>query len=172
MARRFAEGTSVSVEKTRAELETLLAKHGAGQRMIATDDVAGRAVITFRLADRMVRLELKSSKSALPDTSKGDYNQKAKCPRGWNGWSREQRKRWLETEADQCDREAWRRLLLITKAKLEFIADGASTVEREFLPDILLPDGQTVHQALGAQLAESYRTGTMPPLLPAAGETD
>ena len=66
---------------------------------------------------------------------------------------------------------AWRRLLLVTKAKLEYIADGASTTEREFFSDILLPDGQTVHQAMAQQIEESYRTGNMPKLLPGFGET-
>lgn len=64
----------------------------------------------------------------------------------------------------------WRRLVLVVKAKLDLVADGGSTIEREFLADILLPDGRTVHQALGPQLADSYSNGHMPPLLgPALG---
>jgi len=170
--RRYADGTSVSVEKTRAELESLLSKHGASQRMTATDDVTGRAIITFRLDERMVRLELRSNRESLPDPAKADYEQKkVECPRGWSGWSRENRKQWVMKQALQHDREAWRRLLLVTKAKLEYIADGASTTEREFFSDILLPDGQTVHQAMAQQIEESYRTGNMPKLLPGFGET-
>ena len=45
----YASGTSVPVERSRAELETLLAKHGADQRGIATDDTRGVATITFRI---------------------------------------------------------------------------------------------------------------------------
>ena len=37
-----------------------------------------------------------------------------------------------------------------------------STVEREFLPDALLPDGRTLHEAIAPQIAESYQTGGVP----------
>jgi hypothetical protein len=71
--------------------------------------------------------------------------------------------------AEQEERSAWRRLLLVTKAKLELVLDTGRSVESEFLADVLLPDGRTVHEALKTQLSESYETGNMPPLLPAAG---
>lgn len=71
---------------------------------------------------------------------------------------------------EQQARQAWRRTILIVKAKLELVADGASTIEREFLADILLPDGKTVHQALAVQLAGSYKSGKMPPLLGPTGD--
>ena len=45
------------------------------------------------------------------------------------------------------------------------IALGLSTVEREFLADVYLPDGRTVHQALQDGLSEMYKSGTLPPLL-------
>ena len=34
----FAEGTSVPVERSKAELDGLLAKHGASQRAMGSDD--------------------------------------------------------------------------------------------------------------------------------------
>jgi hypothetical protein len=71
----------------------------------------------------------------------------------------------------QFERSAWRRLLLVVKAKLELVRDADSSIEREFLADILLPNGSTVHEELGPQLDDSYRTGSMPPLLPPAGGT-
>jgi hypothetical protein len=52
------------------------------------------------------------------------------------------------------------------KAKLETIAEGASTIEREFLADIMLGDGSTVHDTIGARIAEAYLTGEVRPLLP------
>ena len=62
-------------------------------------------------------------------------------------------------------RRVWRALLLIIKAKLELIAGGDSTVDVEFLPNIVLPNGNTVGQLIGTQLDEMYASGTMPPLL-------
>ncbi len=66
---------------------------------------------------------------------------------------------------DQACRERWRQLVLLVKAKLEAIALGLSTVEREFLADVYLPDGRTVHQALQDGLVEMYKSGTLPPML-------
>lgn len=74
-----------------------------------------------------------------------------------------------ETEKErQRIRSSWRCLLLAIKAKLECSASGISTFEQEFLAHIVMPNGQTVGQCLVPQLAESYRTGNLPPLLGAA----
>lgn len=131
--RRFAEETQVPVARSREELESVLKKHGASQRLTYQDDEAGRAVVQFRIGERMVKLEMR----------------------------REETNR----NAEQVDREAWRRLLLVVRAKLEIVASGMSTLEREFLPDILLPNGQRVEEVLGPQIAQSYLDGGMPKLL-------
>ena len=89
-------------------------------------------------------------------------------PRGWYGWGKERQKAWCVQQTEQGAREAWRRLLLVTKAKLELVLDSGRSVESEFLADVLLPDGRTVHEALEPQLARSYADGQMPPLLPGA----
>jgi len=169
MAKRYAEGTSVPVEKTKANLEALLAKHGAHQRLFATDDRAGRAIVQFRMMDRNVKLHLRVDVDDLPDPQQRSTYQDG-CPHGWNSWTSKRRAEWVSSKVAQREREAWRRLLLLTKAKLEMVADGATTFEREFLPDLLLPDGSTVHERLGPQLEAAYTTGEMPPLLPAGGE--
>jgi hypothetical protein len=66
-------------------------------------------------------------------------------------------------------RRRWRALILITKAKLEVIAAGDSTFEREFFVDVLLRDGRTVGEAVGGQLASHYEQGEPQPLLLSAG---
>jgi len=48
----YAAGTSVSVEKSKAALDALLRKHGAGQRVFGDDDVNGKAYVVFALAGR------------------------------------------------------------------------------------------------------------------------
>lgn len=138
--RRFAEGTEVPVERTRAELEALLAKHGASQVVVYRDmnpPLRGRVI--FRIQERMVRLDV------VPKVTSS------------------QRKHGLP----QAEREAWRRLLLVVKAKLELIADEGSTLEREFLADILLPDSTTVYETLRDKIDAAYTDGKVPPLLPA-----
>ncbi len=67
---------------------------------------------------------------------------------------------------DQVEREQWRSLLLVMKAKLEFIASGHSTVEQEFLANTVLPSGSTVGAELAPRLAEVYETGQVRALLP------
>lgn len=66
-------------------------------------------------------------------------------------------------------RRKWRAIVLITKAKLEMVAGGDSTVEREFLADTVLAEGGTVFEATRQQIADSYTTGVTPRLLGAGG---
>ena len=42
---------------------------------------------------------------------------------------------------EQVCRQRWRALLLIIRAKLEAVASGITTLENEFLANIVLPDG-------------------------------
>jgi hypothetical protein len=151
--RRYAEGTEVSAEKSRAELESLLDKHGATEVMFHKD--AERTTVVFRKNGVMVRLRVEYPKR---DAFK-------KNPKGW-----------LRGDADitkHCEaewRRLWRAQLLIVKAKLEMIATGGSTFEREFLADMLLADGRTVVEVALPRIMESYETGAMPSLLLGSGD--
>lgn len=155
--RRFAEGTAVSVEKSKAELGSLLDKHGAAQTGFFDDREARRAIVIFKMAGRQIRLGV-----SLPDPADKRF---VYSKPGYRRTEEQRRAAW-----EQACREAWRRVVLITKAKLEIVADGDSTLEREFLADILLPDGSTVHEALAPKLVAAYTDGAMPPLLPAKGQ--
>ena len=138
---RYAEGTGVPVERSKAELDRLLSKHGATQRGVLVDDGAsvGRALVMFTLDGRQYRIDVPlPTRKEFPD-----------------GRQREQR-----------TRERWRALILMVKAKLELCALGVSTVEREFLADLVLPDGKRLHAALINGIRKAYETGQMPPLLP------
>lgn len=66
----------------------------------------------------------------------------------------------------QLEREQWRALVLLLKAKLEVVASGMVTMEYEFLAYIVLPNGSTVGSEIGPRIAEAYDTGRMPLLLP------
>jgi hypothetical protein len=52
--------------------------------------------------------------------------------------------------AEQREREQWRQMLLLLKAKMVAIATGITTPEEEFLAHAMLPTGQT----LGAHLID------------------
>jgi len=158
--RRFAEGTEVPSSKSKIELDLLLEKHGAQQRGIFEE--SGRGVVMFTMQKRQIRLTVK-----LPRIE--EFMSPKDAPRGWWGWDKKRREAWAQQNVDQGAREAWRRLLLVTKAKLELVIDSGGSVESEFLANVLLSDGRTVHEAIEPQLAKSYDDGQMPPLLPAAG---
>lgn len=71
-----------------------------------------------------------------------------------------------DTEKEkQLERTRWRCLLLAIKAKLECAASGITTFEQEFMAHIVMPNGQTISQAILPQIDEAYRNGKMPPLL-------
>ena len=161
---RYAEHTSVTVERSKAELDKLLSKAGASQRALLNDDSIGQGIVIFALGGRRVKLAM-----SFPTYAHFRKEAMASPPRGWKGWREGARDVWLKAQVEQAERQRWRGLLLCVKAKLELIADGSSTLEREFLNDILLPDGRTVGEAIAPQIARAYESGNMPPLLPAYG---
>lgn len=149
----YAKNTGVPVEKSRMEIDTLLAKHGATQRGFMADEEAHVARVFFTLAKRQIRLDVplpKANERAFTHDHNG-YLRTAAAARAAH---------------EQGLRTRWRVFLLFIKAKLELIGMGISTVEREFLADIALADGRTVYETLQAPLERSYTSGA--PLLPAA----
>ncbi len=146
--------------KSKVELALLLERHGASQRGIFEE--AGRGIVMFTMQGRQIRLAIK-----LPALA--EWLKPKDEPRGWWGWDAKRKEAWARQQVEQGSREAWRRLLLVTKAKLELVLDGGGTIESEFLASILLPDGRTIHEALEPQIAASYADGRMPPLLGTGG---
>jgi len=65
------------------------------------------------------------------------------------------------------ERQKWRALLLVVKAKLEAVDAGIATIEQSFFAEIVHPEtGQTVYEMASKQLALAYEQGTSMPLLP------
>ena len=46
------------------------------------------------------------------------------------------------------------------------VDDGLSSVETEFLANIMLPGGETVGERIAPDIHEASRTGQLPPLMP------
>lgn len=53
MNRRYAEGTSVPVDRSRTEIERVLVKHGASGMIHGTTN--GQALIVFEMRDRRIK---------------------------------------------------------------------------------------------------------------------
>ena len=146
MTSRYAETTTVSVEKSRMEIEAVLRRYKADAFSYMTE--GRRAAITFRMADRVVRFVL-----TLPDPENKEFTHHSRGARTTSA---------AEAAWEQASRQRWRALALVIKAKLEAVAAGITTVEDEFLAHTLLPDGSTVGQWAKPQLDEAYRIGAMP----------
>jgi hypothetical protein len=149
---RYAAETTVPVDRSRAEIEKLLTRYGATAFGYLSQSAT--QVIVFEIANRRVLMQL-----PMPDRGNREFTL---TPSG------RQRRSPAEAERayEQAVRSRWRSLVLIIKAKLEAVAAGVTTVEREFLADIALPNGQTVQQYLAPQLDAVYQSGQMPALLP------
>lgn len=175
---RYAEGTSVPVEQSRLEIERTLERYEANGFGYAWDERieitparckqggcqrAGRAIdecrrlhrwevdeekrfvreivaISFRFKERRIRLD-------VPMPTEAEAGSKARH--------------------EAATRQRWRALLLVLKAKLEAVASGISTLEHEFLADIVTDSGQTVGDILVPRLTDAVRAGR---LLPPAQE--
>jgi hypothetical protein len=162
----FAAKTEVGVDKSKAELERLLVRHGAAQYGTAHDDANGFAVVYFALGGRHIRLQVPLPKfEEWPDPKLASYRQKKKTPQSWDRWAEATRVSWVRDQWGQACRTRWRCMLLIVKAKLELIGMNLSTVEREFLADITLPDGRSVGEWLRPGIDKAYLGGHMPPML-------
>jgi hypothetical protein len=137
----YADKTRVPVAQSRAEIEKLLERHKAKQYGTAVDYDLLAARVQFKLHDRVVRFVI-----ALPDPKKLG-----------NG-----------IKLEQAERQKWRALLLVIKAKLESVENAIESFEESFLSQIVMPNDQTVAQIVRPQIGEAYKSGKMPKQLAAA----
>lgn len=150
--RRYAEDTSVSADRSRAEIERILQRYGASAFSYGWE--GNQAAIAFKAQNRLIRFLL-----PLPDKDAHEFQFTP---------AKRQRRTPEQAQAawEQATRQRWRALALAIKAKLEAVEAGITTFEDEFLAHIVLPSGQSVGQWLSPQLEAAYQSGRMPPLLP------
>lgn len=157
MSGRYASQTSVSVEKSRAEIESVLARYGAERFAYATEP--GRACVGFEIKDIGDTLLAVRMTLPLPAKSERRFTHRTVYGKLTENPPEMVNKLW-----EQACRSSWRSLCLVIKAKLEACAAGISTVEREFLADIVTPDGRTIGEIVRPQLAATSN-GVQPRLL-------
>jgi hypothetical protein len=152
---RYAEKTDVTSSKSRDEVERTLERYGADQFIYGWQE--SQAVVGFRMGGRQVRFSLplpaRDDKAFTEYVSRG--KPAARAPDA------------AAKLYEQALRQRWRALALVIKAKLEAVESGISIFEDEFMANIVLPDGSLVGEWMRPQIAEAYRIGTMPTLLPA-----
>lgn len=151
----YAKDTTVSTERSRAEIERTLQRYGADQFAYGWD--ANRAMIQFRAERRLIRFVL-----AMPDPQDPAYTY---TPTG----KHLRDPGTAHREWEKACRSRWRALALVIKAKLEAIEAGISEFEHEFLANIVLPDQTTVGEWMAPQIEQAYQLNQMPSALPALG---
>jgi len=146
MTRRYAAGTDVSVEKSKAEADRIVRAHGASKVGVMTDGNGG--VVLFELDGQAYKFEV-----ANPDPrDRAIRENKA-------GYVLPQGQITARYEAEL--RRRWRVLIIALKVKFEIVESGAATIEREFLPYAMLPGG-TVGELLEPELARARESGERP----------
>lgn len=140
----YAAATSVSSEKSKAEIEGTLERYGAEKFMRGWD--SSGAIICFVHNGRGIKFHL-----PLPDKSSKEF---VMTPGGKKERSIEdQRKAW-----EQACRQRWRALALVIKAKLEAVETGITSFEEEFLAHFVLDGGETIGQTLIPRLPNLHRS--------------
>lgn len=133
----YAATTDVSVDRSRAAIEALLARHGASAFAYGWDPTHDR--IQFHIDGRTVRF-------LLPKVDQAKFTHTA------GGRPRAQNSILLAVR--QADRQRWRALFLVIKAKLEAIESGIAVFEQEFLAFLVLGDDMTVGDRIVPLLAD------------------
>lgn len=128
----YAKNTTVSVERSKAEIERTLQRYDADAFGVFNE--RHRALLQFQISNRMVQIEL-----PLPDRDDPEFTHSQRGAREPHVAAQH----W-----EKACRQRWRALALVVKAKLEAVASGISTVEQEFLAWTVLPGGRTVSQQL------------------------
>lgn len=147
---RHAEKTKVSVEKTRAEIESILARYGASH--FGYMNGPDKSVIEFRAQNRRVRFIL-----PLPDINSREFKFMRRARQSYDTRRSDtgQHEAW-----EQACRQRWRALRIAIMAKLEAVQCGISQFEEEFLAYVVDPTtNRTVYECLAEQLQVSYSTG-------------
>jgi len=148
---KYAAQTSVSVEKSRGEIERILTRYGATKFAFFNEEC--QACIAFEIKGKRIRFILPLDSPRAPDFRLGRYGKTRPDAQRLKLW-------------EQACRQRWRALALAIKAKLEWVETGIVTVEEEFLPYIVTANGKTVAEMIMPQLNQLYESGIMPRLLP------
>lgn len=128
--RRFAEGTAVTVMSSRGEITGILTKHGCETMAWGSKPIGD--TLQFELDGKMFRFLIVKP---TPQDIKRQYDEDGR------DWTRVYD---MDAKVAAEWKRRWRAHVLLIKAKLEFITGGDTTLEREFLPYLVLKTGQTM----------------------------
>jgi hypothetical protein len=155
--RRFAEGTSVSSDRSRAEIDSLLMRYGANSFVYGMN--ADSAMVAFEMRGRRIKFVL-----PMPDRTGKEF-QMGVHPHSHKPTQLSPEK--VAAKYEQATRERWRALVLCIKAKLESVESKIETFEEAFLPHIVMSNGRTIGETLLPDIAKLVDSSKLPPMLTA-----
>lgn len=137
---KYAEGTSVPIERSQAEINKVLTKFGADQLAQASSQSPPAVLMGFRVKGRLIRFHL-----PMPEV------------KSYRGTPLQ-----IEKEYNAECRRRWRALLLVLKAKLEAVDSGITTFEQEFYAHTVLPNGMTIFESTNKEVTRALEHGKPP----------
>jgi hypothetical protein len=146
----YASGTSVSVEKTKGEIEGLVTRAGADA--FASAFANGQAQLQFKLKERIIRFRL-----PLPKRDDPRFMKRKKYNYMVNNTDEQAYRLW-----EQACREKWRALFLSIKAKLYSIESGIESFDSAFMAQVVMPNGKTMEELAVPMIEQAYERGAMP----------
>lgn len=128
----YAEGTTTSVESSRAEIAGILAKHGVLRQGFISEPEGD--TLQFELDGHQFRLTIaRPSMDEVKQVYAHLYSPQVDWP----------------AKLDAEWRRRWRANVLLLKAKLEFADGVTSTVTDELMPYMLVSPSTTLREAIG-----------------------
>ena len=150
----YASSTSVSPERSQEEIKRQLRRYGADRFGVMEE--RGSAAVMFEFNGLTIRIVV-----SLPAENDAEFST---TETGRERAPAAKAKAW-----EQAIRSRWRALLLAIRAKLEAVEVGISTIEREFMPFVVMPDGRTLDEHITPKLQQYAQSGEMPKLLGMSG---
>lgn len=145
---KYAENTSVPVERSLAELKREINRFGATGFGYA--EKGDRVQVIFECEGLRIRFDMHiPPRAAFTQDRRGNRRVDTAIDRDW----------------EQAQRRIWRSLTAVVKAKLVAVDDGISTFEQEFLAFVVLPEGDTIGDRMVPEIRHVARTGELPPLI-------
>jgi hypothetical protein len=146
---QYANNTSVSVERSLAELQKILSRFGATQ--FAFMQSPKQAKVGFIIEGRRIEMTL-----ILPEKDEYKYTP----GRNYLRTPQDKEKHW-----EQGCRSQWRALVEVIKSKLIAIEAKIVSQDNEFLAYTVLPSGETVGEIFSPQIQKMVDGKKVPLLL-------
>lgn len=149
---KYAVNTSVSPEKSQEEIKNTLRRYGADRFGIMEE--RDKAHVMFEYNGLMIQISV--------DLPKIEEFKKTET-------GRSRSTSVIESAFEQAIRQKWRSLTLAIKAKLEAVESGISTIEKEFMAFVIMPDGRQLSEHIVPRLLDLSKGGEMPKMLTFGG---